>query len=168
MLNRSKKKTQLYNFVRFSHLFFQRKNMLPRVKRWRARQQWKTKMPLSNHSKKRTISRMPYFWGLRLWSQSSQNDHNPHKNTLFFKTAHSLHKMISALFPRIAIIITILIKYTIYKDCDHDHSPHINISCFWVFIWLRLWSQSFLFDCDHDCNITKISYLWVFMRTTIF
>jgi len=79
MLNRSKKKTQLYNFVRFSHLFFQRKNMLPRVKRWRARQQWKTKMPLSNHSKKADHFKNALFLRtstviavLTKWSQSTQ------------------------------------------------------------------------------------------------
>jgi len=37
------------------------------------------------------------------------------------------HKMVTTLFLRIAIMITVLINCTIYEDCDHDRGPHKNI-----------------------------------------
>ena len=35
--------------------------------------------------------------------------------------------MIADLFLRIAIMIAVLIKCTIYEDCDHDRSPNRNV-----------------------------------------
>ena len=85
----------------------------------------------------------------------------------------SSHKMIRALFFRIAIIIAVLIKCTITK-----------MSYFWVFLWLWPWSQSSLLglrpwsqysknvkylglyeDCDHGRSDHKIPYFWVYVRT---
>jgi len=38
--------------------------------------------------------------------------------------------MIAALFLMIAIMITVLIKCIIYKECDHNRSPHKNCHVF--------------------------------------
>jgi len=85
---------------------------------------------------------MSYIW-VFIRSQSSQN-------TLFLRTATMItvltsrgpHKMIAVLLLRIAIMITVLIKFTIYEDRDHDRSPDILIAV-----------------------LTKMSYFWVFIRT---
>ena len=105
---------------------------------------------------------MPYFLGLRLWSQSSQNDQSI--EDCDYDRSH--HKMIASLFLRIAIMIAVLIKCTIYEDCDHDCSPHKKMSCFWVFIGLRSWLQFFLLGQRPWSQYSqKCLNIWVFMRT---
>ena len=57
------------------------------------------------------------------------------KNVLFMRTAtmiavltsYSLHEMIAALNLRSAVKIAVLIKFTIYEDCDHVFT---KMSCF--------------------------------------
>ena len=75
-------------------------------------------------------SQMPYFWLLRLWQQSSQNncshiseDCDPHKNVM------------------------LLSLYEDWDHCDHDRSMHKNI------LYLR-----FCEDRDHDRNPHKMPY----------
>ena len=45
------------------------------------------------------------------------------------------HKMIAVIFLRIAIMITVLIKCTLYKECNHDRSPKKNV------MFLRLYTS---------------------------
>ena len=61
--------------------------------------------------------------------------------------------MIATIFLRIATMIAVLIKCTIYEDCDHDCSPHKNIM-FLSLIGLRC--SPLYEDYDHYCNIHKI------------
>ena len=131
---------------------------------------------------------MPYFRRLRLWSQPLQNDysiedcdydHSPHKNTLFFRTAimtailtkwsHPYlwdpHKMITVIIQRTAIMIAILTKYTIYEDCDHNSSPHKNIIFLSLYRITTLIIVLFIRTVIMIAVFTKMSYIWVFMRT---
>ena len=117
----------------------------------------KTKMPLSNRFKNKQISskmpisddcdydhvltKMPYFWELRLWSQPSQNDRS-HTSKDYDRRPHKMHYLCgprpwsqfsqSTMFLslyRIAVMITIL----------------------------------FIRTATMIAVFTKMSYIWVFM-----
>ena len=124
--------------------------------RFSTHQWWKTKIPLSNCFKIADRFKMAQFFrtatmiteGLQLWSQSS-------KKYLISEDCdydRSTHKM-----------ITNLKKYTIYEDYNHDVIL-TKMSYFWVFIWLRSWSQSFLLGLwpwsRYSQNVLYFESLW--------
>jgi len=62
--------------------------------------------------------------------------------------------MIVALFLRIVIMIEVLIKCTLYEDCDYDRGPHKMI----VTIFLRIViTIAVLIKCTlyEDCNYDR-------------
>ena len=94
------------------------------------------------------ITKMHYYWGLLLWSQSSQNDHNPisedcdhhrslHKNIMFLNFYKSA-TIITILFIRTVIMITVFIKMVLYlnlcEDC-HGRNPHALFLSFFECEW---------------------------------
>jgi len=91
------------------------------------------------------LIKMLYFWGLRWWSQpSSHNDRS--------------------LFLRIAIMIAILIKCTIYEDCDHDHNPHKNVIFLSLYMTAIMIVVLFYRIAIMIAVFTIMFYTWVFMR----
>ena len=102
---------------------------------------------------------MSYFWGLQ--PQSSQNDcsieecdydRNPYKNVLF---------------PRIVIMIAVLIKCTIYEDYNHNHSPHKNVMFLSLYKIATMITILFITTAPMIAVFTKVSHIWIFMRTMI-
>jgi len=85
---------------------------------------------------------MAYFWGLR----------------------HRIpHKMIACLFMRIAIMIAVLIKCTIYEDCDHDRNPHKTIMFFSLYMIVIMIAVLFIRTAIMIAIFTKchiFEFLW--------
>ena len=75
------------------------------------------------------------------------------------------HKMVTTLFLRIAIMITVLINCTIYEDCDHDRGPHKNIIFLGFYMIAIIITVFFIRIAIMIAVCIKMSYIWVFMRT---
>jgi len=83
----------------------------------------------------------------------------------FWDRICSPHKIIAALFLRIAIMITILLKCIIYKDCEYYRSPHKNIMFLSFYRIVTMITVFFIRTAIMITVFTKMFYIWVSVRT---
>ena len=74
--------------------------------------------------------------------------------------------MIAAIFLRITIMIAVLIKCTIYENCDLGRNLPKNIIILSLYVIVIMISFLFIRTTIMITVFTKISYIRVFMRTT--
>ena len=106
-----------------------------------------------------SINKCPIFQNCDQ-SQSSQNDHSIED----YDYNHNSHKIIASLFLRIAIMIAVLIKCTIYEVYDYDRSPHKNALFSRIVTMTAVLIKCTIYeDCDQDHSPHKnIMFLSLF------
>ena len=82
-------------------------------------------------------------------------DHSLHKSTLVLRTATT----IAALFLRITIMITVLIKCTIYEDRDHGHCRHKNVMFLSLYMIATMIAIFFIRAAIMIAVFIKMSYM---------